>query len=366
MSRVERWGVTPPSHITEAYRRDGLWRNATIVDDARRIARETPDKVLWTDNLGALTCSEALERAERLGAVFLDWGLEPGDVVSFQLPNWNEAIVVNLAAALCGLVINPIVPIYRGAELASILADAGSKVLFVPEQFRSVSYVDMIAELRPRLPDLAHVVVVRGTSATVDFEKLLAAAPQRRDFPKVEPQWPKLLMYTSGTTGRAKGVIHSHETNAAALQACARYWNIRKGDRILMPSPVTHITGFSYGMEWPLIDGTETIFMEKWDPDAAVKLIDEKQIVATIGATPFLQELLAAADRVGSRLPSLRVFGCGGAAVPPALIRKANTQLANTCAFRIYGSTEAPVVTLGYLGPENADAAADTGGRVGG
>ena len=71
--------------------------------------------------------------ARRLAAAFRASGLKPGEVVSFQLPNWYEAMVVNLAAAMCGLVCNPIVPIYRDAEVRFILRDCKAKMLFVPD-----------------------------------------------------------------------------------------------------------------------------------------------------------------------------------------------------------------------------------------
>jgi acyl-CoA synthetase (AMP-forming)/AMP-acid ligase II len=83
-----------------------------------------------------------------------------------------------------------------------------------------------------------------------------------------------------------------------------------------------------------------------------------------VAATPFLQELLDAALRAGSRLPSLRLFACGGAAVPPQLIRRANASFAQPCACRVYGSSEAPLVSLGLPGGANPDLASDTDGEV--
>ncbi len=114
----------------------------------------------------------------------------------------------------------------------------------------------------------------------------------------------------------------------------------------------------------PFLQGTRSVLMPFWDGREAVELADTYGMNATVGATPFLQELVAAAEEAGSRIPSLKAFACGGAAVPPALIRRANSVFANHCAFRVYGSTEAPYGSLGYTGADNGDLAADTDGRI--
>jgi non-ribosomal peptide synthetase component E (peptide arylation enzyme) len=102
--------------------------------------------------------------------------------------------------------------------------------------------------------------------------------------------------------------------------------------------------------------------MDRWDAHRAVELIDQFEVAATVGATPFLKELTAAALEAGSTLDSLRVFACGGAAVPPQVVRDANRALRNRPAFRVYGSSEAPYVALGRPGNDVDDVAATTDG----
>ena len=119
------------------YRAAGYWRDETLADVARRACREAPDRLLLIEGDRRVTRAEAWDAASRLAAFFLSRGLEPGDVVSFQLPNWIEAAVIALAARRCGLVLNPIPPNYRESEVRYILQDcrreAGVRPAGVPQ-----------------------------------------------------------------------------------------------------------------------------------------------------------------------------------------------------------------------------------------
>jgi non-ribosomal peptide synthetase component E (peptide arylation enzyme) len=104
--------------------------------------------------------------------------------------------------------------------------------------------------------------------------------------------------------------------------------------------------------------------MERWNADEAVDLVDRHALAMTISATTFLQEFLDAALRKGSKAPSLKVFACGGASVPPALIRRAHTVLEQCRAFRVYGATEVPLIGRGCVDPNDEATAADTDGMI--
>jgi non-ribosomal peptide synthetase component E (peptide arylation enzyme) len=117
-------------------------------------------------------------------------------------------------------------------------------------------------------------------------------------------------------------------------------------------------------MELPFCSDTRTVFVERWSAEEALDLIDREQVTASVGATPFLHELLNAAEKAGRRLPSLQVFACGGAEVPPALILRADAVLEQCRAFRVYGSSEVPLTTLGFSGEGERALAAGTDGKV--
>jgi acyl-CoA synthetase (AMP-forming)/AMP-acid ligase II len=339
----------------------------TISAHARELAQASPETLAMSDDVRELSFGALLADAEALAAGLQQIGLAKGDVISFQLPNWIEAGVINLAANLLGLLCNPIVPIYRELELRTILHDAQTKCLFVPALWNGFDYAAMAGRLQAALPGLSTIILVKAARPdALDYETLLATG---RGVPYrdagLRPDDRKLLLFTSGTTGRAKGVLHSQESLVAPLLRAANAWGLKKGAGVFMPSPVTHVTGYCCGLEMPLFLGTRTVLMERWNAARAVEIIDAQQSEATVGATPFLSELLDAAESAGSQLPSLRTFACGGASVPAALIRRAHQRLAGG-AFRVYGLSEAPLVTFGSMASDPIEIAAETDGRLNG
>ncbi len=351
--------------MTLDYRRKGFWAGRTLIDYAIEAAATRPETPVFLGEGHSVNFSSLLEDAEALAAALWARGLRPGDVIAFQLPNWVEAAVINLAACRLGLICNPLMPIYRDAELAFMLNDSQSKAVFIPSTFRNFDFGGMHARLRPELVLAPLLITVRGNGEARDcYEELLAAGRgQPMRWPRVAPESIKLLLYTSGTTGRPKAVLHNHETLARAVRVSVAHWLVSPGDVILMPSPVTHATGYANALELPFLHGTQSVLMDRWDAAQAVKLVDEHKVVATVGATPFLKELTSAAEAAGSDLPSLRVFACGGAAVPPEVIYEANRVFRNRPAFRVYGSSEAPYTALG-LPSADSKKSATTDGQV--
>jgi acyl-CoA synthetase (AMP-forming)/AMP-acid ligase II len=345
----------------DAYRR-GLWGHQTLADSLRDAARTTPDRTVLVDGDVRLDCQTLHEQATVL-AHSLMARMPAGSVVSFTLPNWHEAAVIYLGATLAGMVVNPILPSLRDRELRFILSDADSRAIFIPAQFGNHDYGAMLQRVTADMPAPPEVVVLRGDAGThTPYASLFGGSPSSA-LPVLNADNVRMILYTSGTTGRPKGVLHSHNSIHALIRQIGQHWLIDAGDRFLVPSPIAHIGGSIYAFECPLILGTTAVLMERWDPDRAVALMLAERSTHTAGATPFLEGLLAAAERADTRLPDLKVFICGGASVPPSLIHRAAGYFDKAAVSRVYGSTEVPVTTVGALA--DIDHAADTDGRRG-
>lgn len=320
-------------------------------------AARDPDRIQVIDGDRSLTRAELLDLAQRLGAGLMARGIEPGAAIAFQLPNWWEACVINLAAALYGYRLVPLLTIYRAAELATILPACGAEVLFVPERFRNIDFGAVLNAL-PRRP--RHVFTVRGEGQ--GFEALLRTAPAAPLPPA--PEDAKMVLFTSGSTGRPKGVVHSHAAFDALAGLAGGFWGLTEQDRLYIPSPVGHVGGSIYAFEFPWITGCTAILAETWDPAQAVARIDALGASFMAGATPFLRGLIGAAQAAGSELPSLRRFICGGASVPPELVRQGLEAFPNAVVSRAYGSTEVPLACPGIRTRAEAFARAATDGEV--
>lgn len=353
-----------PRHL-RPYAGTGIWQDRTLADWARARAEAAPDECVFLGDPARPTFGSLLSDAEALARALIDLGIRADDVISFQTPNWVEAAVINLAAALGGFVINPIVHIYRDAEVRHMLADSGARVFFVAEAFRSIDYAAMVDRIAPDLPALVQTVFVRPRERASSFAALVDHG-RKLSYPLAgaDPDSVKLLLYTSGTTGRPKAVLHSHNSLARVLDVTFRHLALAGQDVVLMPSPVTHITGYAGALEKPFQLDTRTVLMEQWDAAVAIDLIDRYQVTSTVAATPFLMELCQAAQAAGRTLPSLRSFACGGASVPDELVRAANAALANPCAYRVYGSSEVPQTTQGYAPALAPDLAATSDGHA--
>ena len=339
---------------TDAHTRDGYWTGRTITDYLDEGAAATPDKVAFTDSRRQITYAGLRAEVDRCALGLLELGVVPGEVVSFQLPNWIEWVVLHYAATRIGAISNPLIPIYREREITFMVALAKSRVIVVPGEFRGFDYPAMIDKLRPDLPALEHVLVVDGQpgQGTCSWSEFMATPREQRDLAglRPDPNEVTLLIFTSGTTGEPKGVMHTHNTAVAANNPLPARLGITAGSVIHMASTLAHLTGFLYGARLPVQVGATGVLQDVWEPKRFVELIVEHQITYTSAATPFLHDLLAVPDLAAHDLSSLVRFCCMGAPIPRALVREARAKLPGLVVLGGWGQSENALVTLGIPG----------------
>lgn len=357
-----RW-VRWDTKRAEAAYTAGWWVRQTLGDALKRAAAQTPDRVLVVDGDTRVDCRTLYQQASTLAQAMLA-RTAPGSVVSFILPNWHEAASIYLATHLAGMIANPILPSMRDRELLFVLEDVQSRMIFIPDKFRDHDYAAMMMRVGPQLRSPPIVVTVRGEATDhVSYGSLFEQRGQH-ELPVVDPDAVRFVLYTSGTTGTPKGVLHSQNSIHALVRQLGQYWSVVHGDTFLVPSPISHIGGSIYAFECPLLLGTKAVLLDRWDARAAVEIAIRQRCTHMAGATPFLEQLLEAAKQANTRLNGLKVFVCGGASVPPSLIRRAAAHFNQTIVTRVYGSTEVPVTTVGVPDHQDLAHAAETDGRV--
>lgn len=345
--------------------RRGLWHDRTINDYLDACVAEAPDKTAVvayrteTREELSLTYRELATMADRVAVGLSKLGIGRNDVVSYQLPNWWQFPVLYLACSRIGAVVNPLMHIFRERELSFMLAHAQSKAIVVPKMFNNFDFEAMVDGLRADLPELEHVIAIGGADDN-SFEALLSG-PEWESDPEAEAILSGArpiaddvtqVLYTSGTTGEPKGVMHTANTLISNIVPYAERMKLGADDVILMASPLAHQTGFMYGLVMPVFLGGTAVLMDVWDPQMALALIRDKEVSFTMASTPFLSDLSNGVKESGEPAPSLRAFLCAGAPIPGPLVEQARTNL-GAKIISAWGMTENGAVTTTL--PEDED-----------
>jgi acyl-CoA synthetase (AMP-forming)/AMP-acid ligase II len=343
---------------------EGLWIKDTLANALAQAVKDDPERVLIIDGEIHLDVRTLHAQASNLAQI-LAARFELGSAISFMLPNWHEAAVIYLAATMAGMIANPVLPSLREHDLCYLLKDVDSRMIFIPGCYGSSDYEAMLTRVVQQLETPLQVVVVRSDSDQHIAYNSLFEKVAPHALPSPDPDAVRMIMYTSGTTGSPKGVMHSHNSIHALIQQIGQHWLVEPGDTFLVASPISHIGGSIYAFECPLLLDTCAVLMERWNPDDAVENLVDERCTHFAGATPFLVQLLQAARRAQTRLPDLKLFVCGGASVPPSLIREAADYFERAVVTRVYGSTEVPVTTVGVTDQTDVAHAAQTDGLLG-
>jgi cyclohexanecarboxylate-CoA ligase len=317
-----------------------LWLNRLPVDDLDAAVATHPGRtafVGWNSVLREeirLSYAQLVERVDKIAVGLIRLGVGAGDVVAFQLPNWWEFTALFFACSSIGAVANPLMPIFRQRELRFMLGCADAKVAIVPALWRGFDHLAMMREIRGDLPNLRHVFAVGGTGAesfeqafldrppiSADEEQKLAALRPRPD-DVVE------LIYTSGTSGEPKAVMHTANTVLAPAQCFIDDIPVTGDDIIFMGSPYAHQTGFLYGMLMPVMLATRTVALDLWSPLEAAALIEREGATFSMASTPFLSDVVNLPDEPRARVSrTLRTWVCAGAPIPRVLVQRAKREM---------------------------------------
>lgn len=338
-----------PEQRKQAMRAAGFWSDQTLLDAFSKTVRYDPGRIAVVgyeaaSNRRTLTYGELQQTADRMAANLLWLGVKPGEVVSYQLPNWWQFVVLHLALLRIGAVTNPIMPIFRDRETEFMLTLAETRVLIVPRRFRDFDHAAMADRLKVKVPTLEHIVVV-GSGDDRDFEAVLNVPRRRVETATAASADDAVqLLYTSGTTGEPKGVMHTSNTLLNSVRYFEDRVHLTANDVVLMASPMAHQTGFLVGLLLPLYLGGRVVLQDIWNPAKAADIIETERVTMTMASTPFLADLTAEAELRPKAMKSLRTFVAAGAPIPRVLVRRATEKL-GAHIISGWGMTENGLVT---------------------
>lgn len=351
-------GVILPRERIEAMRAEGVWRDELILDHLERALARDPGRPAIVTYNGEREAPETLSVGDfdrltrRIALALLDLGLGAGDVISVQLPNWWQFAALHVAANRIGAITNPLMPIFRERELEYMLGFAETRLVVAPARFRGFDYRPMYAGLKAKLPALEHLFFIDGEGET-GFEQAFLAEPRetaadaagRLAACRPGPDDVYEIIYTSGTTGMPKGVMHTPNSTLGTVSLFAETLSLGREDVMFMASPLAHQTGFLYGILMPLICDAPVIYLDRWQPPLAAEIIARHRCTWTMGATPFVSDLVHMPNVGDFDLSSLKIFVSAGAPIPPPLVQHVDRHF----GFRLlsgWGMTECACTTL--------------------
>jgi cyclohexanecarboxylate-CoA ligase len=333
-----------------SFREAGYWLDKTVDQLLAEAAARSPDKIAIVadranrERAPRLTYRELENLADRAASSLLRLGIERGDIVTVQLPNWWEFVVIAFACSRIGAVMNPVMPILRERELTYILNFCQAKVFIVPKIYRGFDYAAMAQGMRADLPHLKQVIVVDGEGET-SFERMLLSSEPDKLPPGLLPDDMAVLMFTSGTTGEPKGVMHTSNSLIACCKALSERFGLDSSDVLLVASPVGHMTGYAAIVLLSVYLGGTMILQDIWEAKRGVSLMAREGVTYTAASTPFLSDICDVVKAGAPHPKNLRSFLCGGAPIPSVLIERAADELGlKVCS--LWGMTEVLSGTL--------------------
>jgi acyl-CoA synthetase (AMP-forming)/AMP-acid ligase II len=364
--------ATPVRPTSEALRAETIPSAVTASIAAR------PDAEAVVEPERRVTYGELGELVSTSTRAMMAAGVGPGDRVAIWAPNGLGWIVAALGAQSAGAAIVPISTRFKGREAAYVLSASKAVVLVTTVGFLGADTVGMLGAVEAPLPRLRRIVLLEGSeSATVapkgaEVEPWQAfaargeavspaAASERRQ--GVSPTDTSDLLFTSGTTGRPKGVIMTHGQTVRQFREWCAFAGLRPGDRYLIINPFFHMFGYKAGWLASLLRGATIVPVAVFDVAKVLSLVETERITILPGPPTIYRSILDHPERDRFDLHTLRVAVTGAADIPVELIRQMRAELPFRSILIGYGLTEAGTCT-GSRPDDDAETIATTAGRA--
>ena len=291
------------------------------LDDLLSGAPARPDLVV--DDNGRYSTAEVENRVNAVAAGLRSQGAGPGDRVAFRLGIGIDSVVVYRACWRIGSVAVALHPAAGSHQLASAMAHTRPVVTVADPNFPPVDGIHPL-----------------GLNELISAAVVTAARPRSE---RIAHEADAVVNFTSGSTGTPRGVVHTHRSLSYKTTQLPKIHGLTGADCALVPLPLAHSAGLLHGVLIPGAMGTKTVLMPRWDPEAALGLIERESVTYMVGPPTLFMTLMDCAAFDPARTASLRMISCGGAGVTPAFCKRAAATL-GVVVKRSYGSTEAPTI----------------------
>jgi acyl-CoA synthetase (AMP-forming)/AMP-acid ligase II len=349
------WPERLTPEVVSNFYRSGDWQLGTANERLDELALDRPDALALVDSTRRLTFREYQKQATNLAASFLELGLTRDDVIAIQLPNGVDFPIAINAAMRAGIPFCQFHHGFRSKEVNFVLGFSRARAVIIPQLKHGFDYAAMIAEMRPQLPNLEHVIIA-GDSVPAAAPETLAQLASRR--PKADELCR--MAFTSGTTGDPKAVVHTHNTSSCTARSSARDQRMSERSAMLLFLPV----GLNWGLgctKQSLFSGCKIVYMEKFDARTALEIIDRERITHFVTAPASLIAMMDAADEGHYDLSSLEVIVSGGASCPLEVMKRAQQRFGSR-VLEMYGMLESGVQSRTYI-EDDYEQVAGTVGR---
>jgi len=341
----------------------------------RQAAARFPQRFAIVDETYRISYAELLARSQQVARALIARGIQSGDRVAVWAPNIHEWILAACGVHAAGAVLVPLNTRMKGAEAADILARSGTRLLFCIGTFLDHYYPELLREHRPATLEV--IVVLRGevrpgvcSARDLSWDEFLQGG-DAVDTASVLVREVGLsgestadLMFTSGTTGRPKGVMAAHAPTIRAFREWTRVVGLEEGDHYLIVNPFFHAFGYKAGWVAAFIAGATVYPEQVFDAEKVLARIERDRINFLPGPPTLFLSMLAHPRLDSFDISSLRATVTGAATVPPILIGRMRNDLGIARVTTAYGLTECGGCATICDPQDSVDTVAGTCGRA--
>jgi len=319
----------------QKYSKHRWWLGMTLGDLLDKTADMFPMKEAVIDDRARLTYAELRKRVDRIGSGLINLGLEKGDCVLLQLPNWSEYVCSYFALQRIGCIPVLLISGYRQLEVSHLGRLTEAKAWIVPDTYRKIDYMSFIRSVKEENPQLQHVISVRavkkGAGLTSNLESLMgqelsAGDRERLTMRRPEPTDVAHIVPSGGTTGLPKGIPRTHNDYICNVEYIHKAGEMNTRDACLLVVPVGHNLAL-LNVVGSIFWGYKLVLLDSTRPEDICSTIQSEK-VTYMPTVPSLVRRIIEIERLGDYdLTSLKRISAGGEPSPPDLIREVYRKL---------------------------------------